>query len=206
MKILLSLDMSTTCTGWSSFDCDTGKLLDRGTIKPGTKVNGISIAKLDYPAQQLHKMIDISIKLRTLIENQKPTFIVIEEIAGSRSRLTQKTLDGLHYIVAFHIQEYLPIVRYFDVGGADGWRTWLKLRLSEADKLANKEAKKLNKNLARGTQLLPIIDWKDLACRYVNSIHGLDLNPQKIVSDGDIGDSIAIGTAWLKFKYPLENV
>lgn len=198
MRHLLSLDLSTTCTGWSVLD-ETGKLITYGIIKPFT---GVPVSKMTYPLQQLTKMIDISLKVRKLIEDFKPHHIVIEEIAGSKQRLGQKVLDGLHWIVLFHNQEYISIVSFFDVTGPNGWRTALGLKLNDADKLANKEAKKLNKELGRGVTKMPIYDAKDLACRYVNSTYGLALDPQVNQYDSDIGDSIAMGSAYIKFRWP----
>lgn len=201
MKTLLSLDLSTTCTGFSLFNID-GTLLTYGTIKPATKINDLVLSKLKYPHPQLLKMIDLSLKIKQLIEIQKPHLIVIEEIAGSRNRLGQKVLDSLHFLLLYHIQECIPIISFFDVTGAEGWRTMLELRLSDADKAQNKEAKKLNPKLAKGTQKLPIIGPKDLACRYVNVQFGLNLNPQVNSTDSDIGDSISMGSAFIKFRLP----
>lgn len=169
-----------------------------GTIKPSTK----GIAALTYPKQQLTKMIDLSFKIRTLIENYKPTHIVIEEITGSRQRLGQKVLDGLHWVLLMHIQEFIDIITYYDVGGSQGWRPALGLKLSDSDKLANKEAKKLNPTLGRGVSKLPIYGWKDLSCRYANSRFGLALDPQQNDSDGDIGDSVSMGDSFMKNKCP----
>lgn len=197
MKVLLSLDLSTTCTGWSVFDADTNSLITYGALKPSTK----GLSKMVYPKQQLTKMIDLSLQIRNVIDQYKPTRIVIEEIAGSKQRLGQKVLDGLHWIVLIHNPEILDIVEYYDVTGADGWRTHLGLKLSDEDKLANKEAKKLNPTLDPKSRL-PIYDAKDLACRYVNETFGLALDPQASQSDADIGDSISIGSAYLKFRYP----
>lgn len=197
MRTLLSLDLSTTCTGWSVLDVDQNKLISYGTLKPSTK----GLSKMVYPRQQLTKMIDLSFQIKTLIANMKPTFIVIEEIAGSKQRLGQKVLDGLHWIVLVHNQEIIDILSYYDVTGVDGWRTHLGLRLTEADKANNKEAKKINKDLAKESQL-PIYDAKDLACRYVNTNYGLTLDPQKNQYDADIGDSVAMGAAWIKTKCP----
>jgi hypothetical protein len=190
---LLSLDMSTTCTGWSVFDIETKALLEYGKLKP--KTSG-EVAKAGYPRQQLMKMIDLAQQMRTIVETHNPTLIVIEEIAGSKNRLGQKTLDGLHYIVAWVIEEYLERVRYYDVTGASGWRTHLKLRLSDADKLANAEAKKLNKQL-KASQRIPIIGPKHLACRYVNSVYNLTLNVDLNETDADVGDSIGMASAFL---------
>lgn len=196
MRSVLSLDLSTTCTGWSVHNVDEDKLITYGTLKPSTK----GLSKLVYPKQQLTKMIDLSFKIRQLVENYKPTFIVIEEIAGSKQRLGQKVLDGLHWVLLMHIQEYIDIVEYYDVTGPDGWRTHLNLRLSEQDKIHNKEAKKLNKEV--GKNVMPVYDAKDLACRYVNSKHGLALDPQTNQYDADLGDSIAMGSAYIKMRCP----
>lgn len=197
MRVLLSLDLSTTCTGWSVFTIDDQKLVTYGTLKPSTK----GLSKMIYPKQQLTKMIDLSFQVRSLIENFKPSRIVIEEIAGSKQRLGQKVLDGLHWIVLMHIQEYIDIIQYYDVTGVDGWRTHLGLKLTEEDKLANKEAKKMNKDLAPSSRL-PIYDAKDLSCRYANATFGLSLNPQVNQYDADVGDSVSMGAAYLKFKCP----
>lgn len=140
-------------------------------------------------------------QIRSLIENYKPTFVVIEEIAGSKNRISQKTLDGLHWIVLINNPEILDIVKYQDVTGLDGWRSHLGLKLTEQDKLNNKEAKKLNKDLAPSSRL-PIYDTKDLAARHVNQNFGLSLDPQERDSDADIADSIAMGHAWLITKCP----
>lgn len=197
MGILLSLDLSTTCTGWSIFDIETSKLISYGILKPSTK----GLSKLVYPKQQLTKMIDLSMQIRSVIENFKPTRIVIEEIAGSKQRLGQKVLDGLHWVLLMHIPEYIDIIEYYDVTGPNGWRNHLNLRLTEADKLANKEAKKLNKDLP-STMKLPEYNAKDLACRYVNGKYGLALNPQVNQYDADVGDSVSIGSAYLQFRCP----
>lgn len=196
-RILLSLDLSTTCTGWSVFDIEQTKLITYGTLKPSTK----GISKMVYPLQQLTKMIDLSYQVRTLIHQYKPTHIVIEEIAGSKQRLGQKVLDGLHWIVLMHIQEFIPLITYYDVTGSDGWRNHLGLRLTEQDKLCNKEAKKMNKDLAPKSRL-PIYDAKDLACRYANETFGLSLDPQTNQYDADVGDSVSMGAAYIKFKCP----
>lgn len=198
MKYLLSLDLSTTCCGWSVFEIETRKLVTYGILKPSTK----GLYKMEYPKQQLTKMIDLSFKLLSLIENYKPHRIVVEEITGSRQRLGQKVLDGIHWLFLYHAQKFIDIISYYDVSGIDGWRTNLGLRLTEADKLNNKESKKINKLLARGSRPLHIVDAKDLACRYVNSIYGLNLNAEVNQYDSDVADSVSMGDAFLRFRYP----
>lgn len=200
MKILLSLDLSTTCTGWSIFDMETKALVTYGILKPSQK----GLSKLIYPKQQLTKMIDLSFQIRSLIENYKPSHIVVEEIAGSKQRLGQKVLDGLHWIFLYINPEIVDIVSYYDVTGENGWRTHLSLRLTDADKLANKEAKKINPTLGRGVSKMPVYDAKDLSARYANRTFGLSLDPQASQFDSDIADSVSMGHSWLLFKYPRE--
>lgn len=196
-KILLSLDMSTSCTGWSLFEIETGALLTHGLIKPSTRGG---IAKMTYPRQQLMKMLDISAQIEQLILTHNPSIIVIEEIAGSKNRMGQKTLDGLHFIVVMAIEKFLDQVRYYDVTGSNGWRTHLKLRLSDADKLANKEAKKLNKKLA-ASQRMPVVTPKHLACRHANARFNLALDYDSRETDGDLADSISMGDSFLTFRF-----
>lgn len=197
MRTLLSLDLSTTCTGWSVFNIDEHKLITYGILKPSTK----GISKLIYPKQQLTKMIDLSFQIRSLIENYRPTHIVIEEIAGSKQRLGQKVLDGLHWVVLMHVQDYIDIIQYYDVTGVDGWRHHLNLKLTDLDKANNKEAKKLNPDLEPKSRL-PVYDAKDLACRYANETFGLALNPQVNQYDADVGDSVSMGSSYIKFRCP----
>lgn len=206
MKTLLALDLSTTCTGWAVFDIETRKLIRYGSIKPSTRYNDIHVTKYKYPQQQLLKMINLSEQIRELIHLNQPTKIVIEEIAGSKQRLGQKVLDGLHWIVLYLNQEIIPIVSFYDVSGLSGWRTDLKLRLNEADKINNKENKKTNKKLGKGVSKLPIVDWKTLACRHVNSKYGLNLNPEVNQSDSDVGDAISIGDAYLSHRLQKSGI
>lgn len=196
-RTILALDISTTCTGWALFS-NLGNLLSFGTLKPNTKGG---VAKMKYPRQQLVKMMDLGGQILELIKNTKPDTIVIEEVAGSKNRLTQKVLDGLHFIVAEYIQPYLDIVTYYDVTGSAGWRTALQLRLSEADKDSNKKAKVLNKKLTP-SQRIPIIGPKHLACRHANSHFNLALDCDLRESDGDIADAVCMGHAHVKFRLP----
>jgi hypothetical protein len=196
MKTFLAIDLSTTCTGWAVFNLETHELITYGFIK------GKTVKDNSKWRATLLRLTAMAETIKKVIEEHKPTKICIEEIAGSKNRIGQKTLDMQHGILWHHISEYLDIVDYYDVSGAAGWRTHLKLKLSDADKLANKEAKKLNPKLGKGIPKLPIYDAKDLAARYVNSTYKLQLDPQMIQSDADVADSIAIGSAYLKFKFP----
>jgi Holliday junction resolvasome RuvABC endonuclease subunit len=148
----------------------------------------------------LAKMLNLAEEIHKLILQYDPTLIVIEEIAGSKNRLGQKTLDGFHWIVLLTIREYLKRVHFYDVTGAEGWRTNLGLRQSEADKLQNKEAKKLNKRLA-SSQRLPEVTPKTLAARYAHAKFGMVLDVDQNAGDADIADSLCMGHAFLLFKF-----
>lgn len=190
---VLSIDMSTTCTGWSVFN-DSKELLKYGIIKGKSKKQKSKWNEL------LTKMKTMAVEIKEVIDLEHPDFIVIEEIAGSKNRIGQKTLDMMHGILWMFIEEYLDRVYYYDVTGNKGWRTQLGLRLDDADKLANKEARDLNKRLD-SRQKLPIIGPKHLSCRFASRQFNLDLDCDKRKTDGDIADSVSMGYAFLKFIY-----
>lgn len=192
-KRVLALDLSTTSTGYALFQ--KGELLEYGNLKP----SGAGLSKLPKLAQTLLKMERLADEILCLVQNYKPDLIVIEEIAGSKNRLGQKTLDGFHWIVLKTLRNFLQIISFYDVTGAAGWRTHLQLKLSDADKAQNKEAKKLNKKLAKGTRKLPIIGPKHLACRYVNRRFNTNLDVDERSTDADICDAIAMGDAFSRF-------
>lgn len=195
MKTLLSIDLSTNCTGWSVFCIETRQLIAYGHIR------GKNFKDNSTQRATLKKLEYMAVSILNIIENYAPHKIVIEEVAGSKNRIGQKTLDMAHGILWKYIEKYLDIVEYYDVTGRDGWRTHLGLRLTDEDKAHNKEAKKMNKDLGRGSQL-PIYDVKDLSCRYANKTYGLSLDPQTSQHDADVGDSVSMGDAFIKFKCP----
>lgn len=195
-KTLLSIDLSSTCTGWALFCINTGRLLEYGTVR------GKNFKDTSSQRATLRKLEHMANSIFNIVQQYKPSYIVIEEIAGSKNRIGQKTLDMTHGILWKALDQYLDCVSYYDVTGENGWRTNLGLKLSDADKLANKEAKKLNPTLGKGTTKLPIYDAKDLAARYANAMFKLSLDPQLNQFDADIADSICMGVAWLSFKCP----
>lgn len=204
MRKLLCLDLSTTCTGWAVFDLDTKKLLDYGAIKPVKK----GMSKLDYPTKQLRVMQNIAGQIMDLIYKQDGVFepplpknklhmILIEEVNLHKSRMTGKTLDGMHWILMNMLDpNYIDKVRYRDSDGETGWRTRLNLRMSENDKKLNAERKKINKKL-KGKDQLPIINKKHLAARYVNAQLGLGFDVDENATDNDIVDAIGLGLSEL---------
>lgn len=203
-KTLLAIDLSTTCTGYAFFDVTpkenpehvVSNLLSYGKIKGKSK----GLSKDKYPKKPLMKMIHMGEEILQLINNLKPDHIVFEEISGSTNRLSQKTLDGCHFVVAWIIEEYLDRVSYQDVTGSDGWRSaLLGLRLSDADKKNNKESNKLNKKLMK-TQKLPIIGPKHLSCRFANWKFGTNFDVDNEPTDADAADAICLGYAFSLYK------
>lgn len=195
--ITLALDASTTCTGYAVYVND--KLEEYGAIK--AKVKGIT--KLKYPEKQLlvceamakeiKNRYDLVFTKYGIIDN-----IVIEEINKHKNRLSGKTLDILHGFLWSEFRNEMSLILYMDSDGMTGWRTRLSFRLSDADKLHNKESRKLNKNLQKGTKKIPIINKKHLACRYANRVYGTSLDCDERTTDGDIADAIGLGSAFVK--------
>lgn len=191
---LLALDLSTTASGWALFDIQTKKLLGYGVVKPNLK----GLSKLGYPEQQLRKLQDLSVQLRNLVSEKEPLeVILIEEINRGVSRLTQKVLDGLHFVFLDRIESRIKIVRYRDSDGASGWRKRLGLKLSEADKELNRINGLANRRRKKGTGKIPIINKKHLACRFVNRAYGLNLDVDQRETDGDVADAVGLGHSYL---------
>lgn len=199
MDVLLSLDLSSTSTGWSTFEISTKKLLDFGVIKP--QVPGLS--KKVYPEKPLLVCKSVAEQIIQLYEvlvskGFKVKQIVIEEVNSHKNRISGKTLDVAHGILwnCLNNKNLINLVTYIDSDGFNGWRSYLKLRLSEADKELNKEAKKLNKKLP-SKQQIPIITKKHLCERFVNKTYNLTFDVNLNKSDSDAADSIGLGHCYL---------
>lgn len=194
-KKLLALDMSTTCTGWAVFDIETKDLLEYGYLKP--VVPGKS--KMKSPEKPYKTCKNMAKQIFEVYSKLNDVEIVaIEEVNKHKNRIAGKTLDALHAFIWDEFREHLKLLYYCDSDGSSGWRTHLGLKLSDADKIHNKEAKKLNKELAKGTTKIPVINKKHLACRYANKRYGLNLDCDQLTSDGDMADAIGLGSAVLE--------
>lgn len=195
-KILLSLDYSTSCTGWSKFSLDTKELLSYGEIKPDFKKNK-GTQHLEYPEFQVLKLERLAEQIIDELLVSDIDTIVIEEInnGGISGRLSQKVLDGGHFILLKMLpKKFLSKVKYINSDGKQGWRSasGLKLQLSESDRLQNKEVRKMNRKMKKGKKI-PVIDVKQLAVNYVNEKYKLTFT----IDDNDICDSIGLGTHYL---------
>jgi hypothetical protein len=191
--MLLALDLSTTCTGYAVFDRENRTLKDYGKIIPEKIQRSKSLKSY---ATALIKMRSISDQIVELIQEVNPKIIVIEEICKGSSRLGQKTLDGLHYVVLDKLLlEDLKRVTYMDV---IDWRGRLGIRLSEQDKLQNKFNRKNNKLAGKRGTKLPIWTYKHKAQQWVNRKFKLNFDVIKNPTDADICDAICVGYAYLE--------
>lgn len=208
--ILLSLDLSTTSTGYSIFDLSKPlekSLVSYGALKPQVK----GITKLTYPKGALKKCQNLSEQIAKLIIDVAPAKIVIEEINPGKNRMGQKVLDGFHFILLDRLEELIPIIDFMDSDGKVGWRSaaCLNLKLDKNDKTTNarrrkrnletrKAAKKAGKRVTPGT-ILPVINKKHKAAEHVNSLFGTDFDVDKTSNHADICDSIGLGVAYRTF-------
>lgn len=173
---LLSLDLSSSSTGFAVFE--NNKLKTYGLIKPG-KIKGIT--KLKYPVKQVKILESMSDQIAALIYAEKPDAIVIEEINRGISRIGQKTLDALHFMVLERLEDHqLAVVNYIDSDGKTGWRPRIGLKMT-------KEHKKLPKQYRR----------KIPAQEFVNKKYKTNFNVAERKTDADICDAIGLATAFL---------
>lgn len=194
---LLALDLSTACTGWASFE--DGKLKEYGAIKP--KVPGIS--KMKYPEAALMKALSMVDLVLDLICRIKPDQFIIEEVNRGINRISQKTLDGLHFLLLRELRTLglgnLNNVAYMDSNGRKGWRTILGIGLSASDKDENKRIRARNRSKKRKGKKEAVINWKTIAVRYINDLFSLGLSRENDPkTDGDIADAICLGLAYLR--------
>lgn len=194
-RLLLSLDMSTTNTGYALFDIPTKALVAYGEVAPNlTSLPKEFRAGLEYPRIQVYKMRSIVEQLKPLLTDEVEV-IVIEEINRGKARIQQKILDGLHFVFLDNIpDEMAKKIIYRDSDGSDGWRSraGLGLQLSDLDKEQNKLTRKFNKAVGRKDQK-PVITQKHLCCKYVNKYYGTNFDVEVRAKDSDVADAIGLG-------------
>jgi len=171
--ILLSLDLSTKCSGYSVFTDD--KLTDYGSFAEG-KYKHKSLDR--YPAKSAKVGKIMAEKVMELVSEVKPDKIVIEEISvgGKQGVLQVKSLAAFHGMLMYLLHDQIDIVYFMPASGKlkshgielPGWRKILQLKKNG--------------------------DWKASSVKRANEIYGLNLE----YADDDIADSILIGTAFLE--------
>lgn len=193
--IILALDLSTKNSGWACFN--NGKLHSHGYVTH--KIPGLH--KMKYPEGALHKILDMSFQIRELVHFIVPDLIVIEEVNKGKNRISQKSLDALHFFVLEelrqHIDDMFNKIKYIDSDGRAGWRPTLAIKLDDHDKAHNKLVRKLYKG-KKARLRKEVIGPKHLSCRYVNKLLGFNLDHVANESDGDIADAICCGIAYIK--------
>lgn len=200
LNTVLGLDLSTTSTGFALLDIDTKNLIKYGFILP--KVKGIS--KLKYPRAAMARIIDLAEKISELVKQYNPNQLIIEEVNRGKNRISQKSLDALHFFVLHYIDQHSPHLIdqlfYYDSDGKVGWRKHLKLTLSEEDKAHNAHIKTFKSSRKVGKKK-PKITKKHLAMRYVQSVYNLNLDIDEKVEYEDINDAIAMTNSYLLHVY-----
>lgn len=200
LNTVLGLDLSTTSTGFALLDIDTKNLIKYGFILP--KVKGIS--KLKYPRAAMARIIDLAQKISELVKQYNPNILIIEEVNRGKNRISQKSLDALHFFVLHYIDQHSPHLIdqlfYYDSDGRVGWRKHLKLTLSEEDKAHNAHIKTFKSSRKVGKKK-PKITKKHLAMRYVQSVYNLNLDIDEKVEYEDINDAIAMTNSYLLHVY-----
>lgn len=121
-----------------------------------------------------------------VVQEHQADIIYVEEVNRGISRISQKSLDALHFFVlqGLAVSKTSGKLRYIDSDGNSGWRKILNLRLNEAQKKANKKRKK-GKKLTK----------KHLAADYVNAKHGTAFDVDLRKTDSDLADAVGIGCA-----------
>lgn len=172
--ILLSLDLSTSCSGFSIFE--DGKLQKYGAIPKQTyKLH----SRDKYPKKSVLFAKLMADKVVELIREIQPDFIAIEEVSvgGKQGVLQVKSLPMLHGMVLYQIPDLLDSVYFIPCSGKvkshgieiNGWRT------------------------KKGITLQKNGDYKKAAVKRANLEFGLELTDD----DHDIADSLLIGMYFL---------
>lgn len=85
--VVMGIDSSTSCTGWSIIDNEENKVIAHGCIKPNAKLDNIQ------------KIIYITRELKSIHREFEPVYICIEETAVLRNAKTQRILTALLYYI-----------------------------------------------------------------------------------------------------------
>lgn len=185
MNTLLAIDLSTACTGWSLFDLDTGALLEYGSIKPELPKGH---TKWHNTKRALYTINSMAEKVVAMIVEKMPKKILIEQINRGINRISQKTLDGVHWMVLEGLRkqsvDFLDIVQFVDT---IQWRGKLNLKLTA-------EEKKHNAAVRRKKDKKSVINFKTLSVRFVNK----EFNKTFTEKDNDVTDAICLGFSYFK--------
>lgn len=181
---LLGLDLSTH-TGWAVFK--DGQLSVHGIIEVSVPNLGWKCKPekcAGYPANILRGAEDVAANVAVLLEQYKPSMVVIENtVLSSRgSRSAQRLLEWIHLKVMEEI--YSRQIRHTYMDPSE-WRAALNMRLS-------KEQKKNNSDVSKGKRRGRITK-KHLSVSWVNARYGLNLK----LCENDRADAISLCSAQL---------
>ena len=84
--VVLSIDPSTTSTGWCIYDTDQEEFLEYGCIKPTSR-------------DVIVRIIAIDNRIREIIRLWKPEIVLVEELSVTRNGSSTKVLAGLQVVI-----------------------------------------------------------------------------------------------------------
>lgn len=179
---VLALDASTK-TGWALFT--EGSYVSSGALEPvravDFNVNKDPNLSPQYPYNIIDAAEGMAQSILTLVLENKPDSIVIENTVKGRNRHTQRLLEFIHSAILRALRGVAPLC-YMD---PSEWRSILGMRLS-------KDQKKNNKDVSAGKKR-GRIGKKHLSVAMANERFGLSLK----LKDNDQADAILLGLAYV---------
>lgn len=193
---VLSLDVSTK-TGWSLMisSADGFMLEDYGQISKITEPVG------QYPNNYVDWAYICFGKIIELIDMYAPDVLVIEETSGgSKSALSQKILEFIHFLLAKTIRDSGIKSMYIMT---ESWRREIGCVMSKAEKDKNKAVrtfKKKNNNTKvaydENGKRIGISGRKHVNVRRANEIFGDQLKTVLKKKDEDLADALGLAYAY----------
>lgn len=171
---VLALDLSTS-TGWALLEGE--ELLAYGALEaPSTKVS-------PYPWNYLNVSKQLAIQVKAVVDQHRPSLVVIEELNAARQRHSQKLLSFIHFAVLDQL-EWAYEVAYVDTSA---WRKTLGIKLTKEQRQQNKLSKAKKKALGIAGK----VTVKHLAVAYCTEKYRIPFKQK----DNDICEAIALGLA-----------
>lgn len=135
---------------------------------------------------------------QSVLQQEMPDIIIIEQTNKGRNRWTQKLLEWEHYSICSLLvaQGFKDGIKYIDTSK---WRSILNIKLSLEQKRTNRKIKKEKTALVEAGESIGGMkgktNTKHLALTFVNE--KFKLNPPLKMKDNDIADAICVGYAYL---------
>lgn len=193
---ILALDISSK-TGWAFYESGNKdfKLIGYG------RINKTSEPLEPYPGSYVTWAYQCFGKINELFEQYAPTVLVIEETSGgSKSGMSQKILEYIHFLLARYIKETGIKSVYYQT---ETWRRHVGCLMTKEEKVRNKYIKDFKKanpdiRIAKNKEGKGIgkITRKHVNVRRANEMLGQFLTKPLIKAEEDIADGLLLGLAY----------